>query len=241
MDAAFHFPGAATRKRGARIARMFDRIAPTYDALNRLLSARSDVRWRRRAVERLRLTGRERVLDACTGTGDVALALVEAGAARVDATDFSPEMVRRGREKAAAHGDRVAFQVADTTRLPFPDATFDGATVAFGVRNLEDLDGGLRELARVLRPGGRLVVLEFSVPRNPVVRTLYLTYFMVVLPLIGNLASGGADTAYTYLPRSVLAFPDPGALAERMRRAGFASVEVEPLSLGIATLHVATR
>jgi demethylmenaquinone methyltransferase/2-methoxy-6-polyprenyl-1,4-benzoquinol methylase len=220
---------------------MFDRIAPTYDVLNRVLSARSDVRWRKRAVARLGLTGRERILDACTGTGDVAVALAKAGAARVDATDFSPEMVRLGRAKAEGLGERVAFQVADTTRLPFADATFDGATVAFGVRNLEDLDGGLRELARVVRPGGRLVVLEFSVPTNPVSRTLYLTYFLVVLPLIGNLVSGGADSAYAYLPRSVLAFPDPAALAERLRRAGFASVDVEPLSLGIATLHVATR
>src|SRR5688500_14276959 len=119
----FRFPGVAERKSGSRISRMFDRIAPTYDVLNRILSARSDVRWRKRAVARLALTGRERILDACTGTGDVAIALVEAGAARVDATDFSPEMVRRGEEKAAAHGGRISFQVADTTRLPFPDGT----------------------------------------------------------------------------------------------------------------------
>jgi demethylmenaquinone methyltransferase/2-methoxy-6-polyprenyl-1,4-benzoquinol methylase len=145
-------------------------------------------------------------------------------------------------EQAAAQTDaRATFQVADTTNLPFASASFDAATVGFGVRNLEDLDAGLAELARVLVPGGRLAVLEFSQPRNPLFRGLYNAYFMLVLPLIGNLVSGGADNAYAYLPRSVLAFPDPAALAERMRRAGFRTVEVHPQSLGIACIHVATR
>ncbi len=243
---SLRFGDAPRRKRGGRIARMFDRIAPTYDLLNHLLSANVDVRWRREVVARLALTGRERVLDACCGTGDLALLLCEAGAGSVVGTDFAPAMVARAREKALARGGRaagpaLAFEVADTTRLPFGDASFDLATVAFGVRNLEDLDAGLAELCRVLRPGGRLAVLEFSRPANPVFRALYHTYFMLVLPLVGNLVSGGADNAYAYLPRSVLAFPGPEALAGRLRRAGFAEVHVVPLTLGIACLHLATR
>jgi demethylmenaquinone methyltransferase/2-methoxy-6-polyprenyl-1,4-benzoquinol methylase len=235
---ALRFDDQTLRKGGSRVSRMFDRIAPTYDLLNHLLSANADVRWRRQAVSMLHLTGTERALDACTGTGDLALALLEGGAGSVEAFDFAPEMVRRAEEKA---GDRIRFRVADATALPFADATFDVVTVGFGVRNLEDLDGGLREFARVLRPGGRLLVLEFSRPPNPVFRTVYHTYFMVVLPMVGNLVSGGADNAYAYLPRSVLSFPGPEALALKMGDAGFARVSVHPLTMGIATIHVATR
>ena len=233
---ALRFDDEVTRKRGARISHMFDRIAPTYDLLNHLLSANQDVVWRRKAVAALRLTGEERVLDACTGTGDQAVALLRAGAREVVGTDFAPEMVRLAQEKA---GDRIRFQVADTTKLPFADASFDVATVSFGVRNLEDLDAGLRELRRVLKPHGRLMVLECSRPPNKVLRGLYNMYFMVVLPLIGNIVSGGADNAYAYLPRSVQAFPGPEAFAARLRDAGFARVEVTPLTGGIACIHLA--
>ncbi len=235
---ALRFSDESARKRGARISRMFDRIAPTYDVLNRVLSARIDVRWRREAVRRLALTGRERVLDACTGTGDLALALVAGGAGEVVATDFAPAMIEIARRKG---GGKIAFDVADTTALPFADGTFDVATVGFGVRNLERLDAGLGELARVLVPGGRLLVLEFSRPPNPVFRMLYNLYFMIVLPMIGNLVSGGADNAYTYLARSVQAWPGPAALAARIRAAGFSSVEIVPLTFGIACIHLATK
>jgi demethylmenaquinone methyltransferase / 2-methoxy-6-polyprenyl-1,4-benzoquinol methylase len=234
----YRFDDEAHRKRGSRIASMFDRIAPTYDLLNHLLSANRDQAWRRDAVRRLALTGTERCLDACAGTGDLAAALLAGGAREVVASDFAPEMVARAKKKL---GDRAEVLVADTTRLPFPDADFDVATVGFGVRNLEDLDGGLRELHRVLRPGGRLAVLEFSRPTNPLFRAVYYVYFLLVLPLIGNLVSGGAENAYAYLPRSVLAFPSPAALAARMRAAGFASVEATPVSFGIAHLHLATK
>jgi demethylmenaquinone methyltransferase/2-methoxy-6-polyprenyl-1,4-benzoquinol methylase len=230
------FSDEAVRKRAGRIARMFDRIAPTYDLLNHLLSANADVGWRRKAVEMLRLRGGERGLDACCGTGDLAVALLDGGAGEVVGTDFSPAMVEAARAKA---GDRIRFEVADTTRLPFADASFDVATVGFGVRNLEDLDAGLRELRRVLRPGGRLAVLECSRPGNPLFRAVYHAYFMIVLPVIGNLVSGGADNAYAYLPRSVLAFPGPEAFAARLRAAGFSRVEVRPLSLGIVCVHLA--
>jgi demethylmenaquinone methyltransferase / 2-methoxy-6-polyprenyl-1,4-benzoquinol methylase len=239
--ATFRFDDVKKRKRGARISRMFDAIAPTYDVLNHLLSANIDVRWRKHTVKRLALGGSERCLDACSGTGDLAIALVAGGAKDVIGSDFAPEMLERAREKAAPLGARATFVVADTTRLPFSDAQFDVATVGFGVRNLEDLDGGLRELARVLRPGGRLAILEFSRPPNPLVRGLYDLYFMLILPLIGNLVSGGAENAYAYLPRSVMAFPKPAVLAEKLLAAGFAKVEFEPLTLGIAHLHLATR
>ena len=233
---ALRFDDERARKQGGRISRMFDRIAPTYDMLNHLLSANQDVVWRRKAVAALHLKGTERVLDACTGTGDQAVALLKAGAREVVGTDFAPEMVRLAREKA---GDRIHFQVADTTALPFPDAAFDVATVSFGVRNLEDLPGGLRELRRVLKPDGRLMVLECSRPPNAVLRGLYNMYFMVVLPLIGNVISGGADNAYAYLPRSVQAFPGPERFAAMMREAGFARVDITRLTGGIACMHLA--
>lgn len=232
------FHDEAERKRGRRVSRMFDRIAPTYDLLNHLLSANIDARWRRQAVAALRLTGQERVLDACTGTGDLAKALLDGGAGAVTASDFAPEMLKRAEAKT---GGRAALLVADTTQLPFASGSFDVATVGFGVRNLERLDQGLAELCRVLKPGGRLCVLEFSRPRNPLFRGAFNIYFMLILPLIGNLVSGGADNAYAYLPRSVLAFPGPEAFAERLRRAGFAQVQVQPLTLGIACIHLASK
>ena len=147
-------------------------------------------------------------------------------------------MIRLAQEKA---GDHVRFQVADVLALPFPDGAFDAATVAFGVRNFQDLPRGLAELGRVLRPGGRLLVLEFSRPPNRLVRAVYETYSMVVLPMIGNLVSGGADNAYAYLPRSVQAFPAPGRLADLLRGAGFGTVDVHPLTFGIATIHLAVK
>ena len=231
------FDDEADRKTGARIARMFDRIAPTYDLLNHLLSANIDKRWRQRAVRSLALTGRERALDACTGTGDLAVALLDGGAGEVVGCDFAPEMVRLAREKA---GDRIRFQVADVLDLPFEDGSFDVGTVAFGVRNFEDLPRGLGELRRVLVRGGRLLILEFSRPSNALVRGIYEAYSMIVLPMVGNLVSGGADNAYAYLPRSVQTFPAPHVLASHLEEAGFARVDVLPLSLGIATIHVAT-
>lgn len=232
------FDDEERRKASGRIARMFDRIAPTYDALNHVLSANVDRAWRRRAVRLLGAGPTDRVLDACTGTGDLALALREGGAGEVVGCDFAPEMIRLAREKG---GDAVRFEVADVLDLPFDGGTFDAATVAFGVRNFQDLGRGLAELGRVLRPGGRLLILEFSRPANALVRAVYETYALVVLPLVGNLLSGGADNAYAYLPRSVQTFPDAGALTRLLADAGFASVDVHPLTFGIATIHVARR
>ena len=230
------FDDEETRKQAGRISTMFDRIAPTYDVLNHLLSANIDSRWRKQAAQLLDLKGTERVLDVCCGTGDLAVAMLDGGAGEVQGTDFAPAMIELAKEKA---GERIQFQVADTTDVPFPDASFDAATVGFGVRNLEDMDAGFREMHRVLKPGGRFLILEFSRPPNPVFRGIYHAYFMIVLPMIGNLVSGGADNAYTYLPRSVMAFPGPQALADRMTDAGFDRVDVTSLSGGIACIHVA--
>lgn len=217
---------------------MFDRIAPTYDLLNHLLSGNFDARWRRQAARLLDLRDTDRVLDACCGTGDLAVAVADGGAGAVVGTDFAAAMVERAREKA---GDRIRFEVADTTRLPFESGSFDAATIAFGVRNLEDMDAGFREIHRVLDDEGRFLVLEFSRPPNALFRAFYHAYFMVVLPLVGNLVSGGSDNAYAYLPRSVMAFPGPDALSQRLRDAGFRSVHVTRLTGGIACIHIARK
>jgi demethylmenaquinone methyltransferase/2-methoxy-6-polyprenyl-1,4-benzoquinol methylase len=215
---------------------MFTAIAPRYDLLNHLLSLNIDRGWRRRAVRRLAWRQRPdgTFLDACAGTLDLAAELARQTAfrGRVVGADFVVPMLKLGRAKA--RGLRPVG--ADALRLPFPDAAFDGATVGFGVRNLADLDAGLRELRRVLRPGARLVILEFTLPPAWPVRAIYLAYFRHVLPLVGRLVSKHRD-AYTYLPDSVARFPAPDGLAERMTRAGFGDVGFERLTLGIAGLH----
>ncbi|HEX7050535.1 MAG TPA: ubiquinone/menaquinone biosynthesis methyltransferase [Longimicrobiales bacterium] len=232
----------SAEEKAAAVRRMFGAIAPRYDLLNHVLSLNIDRRWRRRAVDRL-LDGRAphgTYLDACAGTLDLALELAgrRGFQGRVVAADFALAMLERGTPKA--RGRPVAPTCADALRLPFSDATFDGITVGFGIRNLADLDEGLRELARVSKPDGRLVVLEFTTPVRPSVRALYLAYFTRVLPWIGRIVSRHAS-AYAYLPASVLDFPPPAALAARMTSAGFRDVAWEPLTGGIAALHVGVR
>jgi demethylmenaquinone methyltransferase/2-methoxy-6-polyprenyl-1,4-benzoquinol methylase len=219
---------------------MFTAIAPRYDLVNLILSFNLDTRWRRAAVKRL---GWERrpdgtYLDLCAGTLDLAATLARARGFRgtVLGADFVIPMLARGRGKAA----RTRPVGADALTLPFADARFDGAMVAFGVRNLADLDAGLREAHRVLRPGARFVVLEFTTPRFAPVRALYLFYFRRVLPAIGRAVSKHRD-AYTYLPESVLDFPEPDALARRLEGAGFSNVGYEVLTGGICALHHGTR
>jgi demethylmenaquinone methyltransferase/2-methoxy-6-polyprenyl-1,4-benzoquinol methylase len=215
---------------------MFTAIAPRYDLLNHLLSLNIDRGWRGRAVARLGWERRQggTFLDLCAGTLDLATELARQPGFRghVVGADFVVPMLRLGRSKAGA----LRPVGADALGLPFPDAAFDGATVGFGVRNLADLDAGLREARRVLRPGARLVVLEFTLPPAWPVRAIYLAYFRHVLPLVGRLVSKHRD-AYTYLPDSVLRFPTPDSLAERMALAGFTDVGFERLTLGIAGLH----
>jgi demethylmenaquinone methyltransferase/2-methoxy-6-polyprenyl-1,4-benzoquinol methylase len=221
---------------------LFTAVAPRYDFLNHLLSLNVDRGWRRTAVARLGWEAKPNgvYLDLCAGTMDLAAALARQGGfrGRVVGADFVVPMLLRGRGKAPS--ERAVPVAADALALPFPDARFDGALVGFGVRNLGDLDAGLREAARVLRPGGRFVILEFATPRFAPLRAAYLFYFRRILPTIGRLVSKHRD-AYTYLPESVLAFPEPEALAQRVAAAGFHDVGFELLTGGICALHHGTR
>lgn len=232
---------SATTKR-TYVQRIFSEIAPRYDLLNRLLSLGIDRRWRQVALRRLAWTDAPAgtFLDLCAGTLDVGAELTRQRGfgGRVFAADFAEPMLRAGAGKAAR--DVLVPVVADALALPVKDAAFDGAIVAFGIRNVADLDAGLREVRRTLKPGARFVILEFSTPRVPLVRAAYLFYFHRILPLIGRLISGHR-TAYTYLPRSVANFPETDVLAAAMTRAGFRDVRWETLTFGIAAVHVGTK
>jgi demethylmenaquinone methyltransferase/2-methoxy-6-polyprenyl-1,4-benzoquinol methylase len=232
----------APDKTGTRISGMFDAIAPRYDLLNRLLSAGIDRRWRSAAIRSLRLTGAETVLDVCSGTADVALAARNGGARRVLGVDFAGAMLVLGLKKieAAGEGRRIPLVRGDAMQLPVRDGSVDAATVAFGIRNVQVPEAACREMARALRPGGRLAILEFGVPGIPGIRPLYLWYFRNVLPLIGRMISGHS-AAYTYLPASVGAFPPPEEFMATLRAAGFVDTRAEPLTFGIVHLYTATR
>jgi len=210
---------------------MFDRIAPVYDLMNRVMTVGLDGRWRRLTAEAAVRQG-DRVLDACCGTGDLALADERAGG-RVVGLDFSERMLERARRKSAS----VEWVRGDLLELPFEDESFDAATVGFGVRNVADLERSLRELRRVLRPGGRLGILEITTPRGPL-RLFYRLWFDAIVPLLGKLLRGGS--AYTYLPASVRRFPGPDDLAALLERAGFGEVSVRLLAGGIVALHTGT-
>ncbi|HTT68482.1 MAG TPA: ubiquinone/menaquinone biosynthesis methyltransferase [Gemmatimonadales bacterium] len=224
------------------VREMFSAIAPRYDLLNHLLSLNVDRSWRRRAVDRLgwerRATGT--FLDACAGTLDLAIELAGRPGfrGRVVGVDFAAPMLRLGADKVG-HGP-VVPAAADALALPFPDGRFDGTTVGFGVRNLDDLDAGLRELWRVLKPGARLVILDFTTPPSRPLRSLYHFYFRRVLPLVGRAVSGH-PTAYAYLPASVETFPAPAELMGRMVGAGFRDAGYELLTGGIAAIHWGAR
>jgi demethylmenaquinone methyltransferase / 2-methoxy-6-polyprenyl-1,4-benzoquinol methylase len=230
---------AAGEGKRAYVQRMFSDIAPRYDLLNHVLSLNIDRAWRRQA---LRTLGWDRTpngafLDLCAGTLDVGAMLVKQRGfrGRVVGADFAVPMLRHGLGKAPA--ELLTPVGADALALPLADGSMDGAIVAFGIRNVADLDAGLREVRRVLRPGARFVILEFSTPPSRIVRAGYHAYFHHVLPLVGRLVSGHGS-AYTYLPMSVTHFPTEQALADRMRAAGFVDVAFSRVTFGIAAIHV---
>jgi len=236
-------PSGGVDKSGAKVRGMFAEIAPRYDLVNRMLSGGIDVWWRHVTVSRASPPASGAILDVCTGTGDHALAYAAkcGPGVRIVASDFCRPMLDRGIEKSARTGVPIEWVEADAMALPFPTATFDLVTVAFGLRNIANTSRGLAEMARVLKPGGRLAILEFSLPSTRLVRGGYLWYFRRVLPLIGNTVARNASNAYTYLNQSVEEFPSGDALAALVREAGFERVEQVPLTFGIATLSIATR
>ncbi|HXL80673.1 MAG TPA: bifunctional demethylmenaquinone methyltransferase/2-methoxy-6-polyprenyl-1,4-benzoquinol methylase UbiE [Pyrinomonadaceae bacterium] len=234
---------ATKREQAQRVREMFATIATRYDLLNHLLSGNIDRRWRRLVVERVVANlpvGNARVLDVACGTGDLSLALVAGTQAQVVGLDFCRPMLDIAAAKSSQRRLAIPFVEGDALRLPFPDQSFDAASIAFGLRNLASVEGGLRELLRILRPGGTLAVLEFSKPQTPILRTFFRVYFTNLLPLFGGLISG-SKSAYEYLPNSVSRFPDQTSLAAMMEEIGFTEVTFQNLTGGIAALHLGKR
>lgn len=234
---------AALDKNPRRIAAMFDGIAARYDFLNHFLSAGLDRRWRAKAIGAMRLGPDARVLDLCSGTADFAIAAARAASGiRVVGVDFAAAMLSIGRNKLAeaALSQRVRLVRGDATTIPVRDGWADAATIGFGIRNVVEPARALRELARVIRPGGTLAILELGEPVVPGVKQIYSWYFRQVLPRLGRLVSHH-DSAYAYLPASVGQFPSPGEFAATISSQGFSNVRAVPLSLGIVYLYIATR
>jgi len=231
-------------KSGERVRAMFGEIAGRYDFLNHLLSAGVDKYWRWRTVRLAPVVGTAPILDLCTGTGDLAIAYHRAGRGQtpVVGADFCHPMLVIGCQKGAKlTGTPPRFVEADAQKLPFPNDQFQIVSVAFGLRNVADTDRGLREMKRVCRPGGKVVVLEFSMPTFPPARALYGWYFRNVLPRIGQLLARNQRDAYNYLPASVGEFPMGEALAQRMRAAGLRNVRFHPFTFGVATLYIGEK
>lgn len=233
---------AGGAEKRAYVKQIFSEIAPRYDLLNHVLSLNIDRRWRRKAIAMLAVEKDQagRYLDLCTGTMDVAAEIARLPGFRglVVGADFAEPMLKAGAEKIK--GTKIAAVTADAVQLPLSSGQLAGAIVAFGIRNVAGLESALRETFRVLAPGGRFVILEFSTPRTRVLRALYQTYFHYALPLIGR-AISGHRTAYKYLPRSVANFPVEEQLAKKMEDAGFAKVTWSSLSFGVAAIHVGER
>ncbi len=225
-----------------QVNRMFDRVAGHYDTLNSVMTAGLHHHWRERAADRAELRPGDSALDVCCGTGDLALELVGrvAPGGRVVGCDFSEPMLDLAREKVARRGaDGARFEWADALQLPYDRERFDAITVGFGVRNLADLDRGLREMARVLKPGGRLVVLEITQPARPPLSWFFSFWFDRIVPLLGTFSAD--PEAYSYLPQSVRSFPSPRGLAERMDGAGFERIRYTVLAGGIIAIHSGVR
>ena len=231
-------PNRESAEFSAEVRTMFDRIAQVYDLMNTAMTAGMHHRWRERAADRAELRPGDAALDVCCGTGDLALELADrvGPGGTVVGCDFAERMLEIARAKAAdRNAPNVRFEWADALKLPYPDGSFDAVTVGFGARNLASLDDGLAEFARVLKPGGRLIILEITQPRRPPLSVFYSLWFDRIVPLLGSLA--GNHAAYTYLPESVKRFPSPVGLAERMSAAGFVRLRYLVLAGGIITIH----
>lgn len=239
-------PSDAVDKSNARVRKMFGQIAPRYDLMNHLLSLNIDRYWRWRAVRKLRVSADIPVLDMCCGTGDLAIAIADRTPKSVGVvgSDFCNEMLDIARDKCSDRGKprgRITYLEADSQALPFESNTFQCVTVAFGLRNVADTDQGLREMIRVCRPGGQVMVLEFSRPRLWGLRQIYGFYFSHILPRVGQWMARNDQSAYSYLPESVGQFPDGQQLADRMSSLGLTEVRFSPLTFGVATIYEGTK
>lgn len=236
-DEALASPHAVHDKAG-RVRRMFNAIAPTYERVNTLCSGGRDAAWRRRAVTMAEITSSDCVLDIACGTGDFARAFHRAGARTVIGCDFARGMLQYAAQRSA---EGLSWCEADALALPFRDACFDVVSCAFGVRNFADLDRGLAEIHRVLRPGGRVVILEFTRPGFAPVRWIYELYAHRIMPVVASWLSRDRNGAYRYLPRSITTFLSPAEMVDRLRNAGFSHVRITPLTMGVVTVYIAFR
>lgn len=234
--------GNKDKTKKQEVAEMFDNIAPRYDFLNHLLSMGIDIGWRRKAIKILKAQKPKSILDVATGTADFAIEALDANPDEVIGVDISKDMLAVGRTKISKKGleNKVRLDYGDAENLPYETEKFDAITVAFGVRNFENLEAGLKEMNRVLKKGKTLFVIEFSKPEHFPIKQLYFFYFKAILPLIGKLVSKDAR-AYTYLPESVEAFPYGNEFAGILKNCGFSKVEIKPLTFGIASLYVAEK
>ena len=242
VDPSAEAPGAKVDKSPAKIAGMFDAIAGRYDLLNTVLSGGVDRYWRHHAIKSLKLTGRERLLDVCTGTADVAIGATRKGAARVVGVDFSGAMLRHGLAKVekGGLGGRIQLVRGDAMNLPVANESVHAATITFGIRNVQQPEVACRELVRVLRPGGRLAILEFGTPSSPLFGPVYQWYSRNILPRIGRAVSRH-DAAYSYLPESIGAFPYGDQFAAILSAAGFSHVQARPFMFGAVYLYTGQR
>lgn len=234
---------ADSRNKSQQVREMFDNIAPAYDFMNRAMTFGIDRRWRRKAVDMLRRHSHSTILDVATGTGDLALLLARRTAAEsITGIDLSEGMIEVGRKKIEQAGlaDRISLQAGDCLALPMADNTFDAITVAYGVRNFENLIAGYREMFRVLRPGGTLTVIELSTPVNPLIKPFYKLYTRFIIPAVGRIVSKDVR-AYSYLPESIAAVPQRRAMTALMEQAGFEESAFRPLTFGTCCIYTARK
>lgn len=226
----------------AQVADMFNNIAGKYDFLNHFLSLGIDKGWRKKAIKEIQKVQPKNILDVATGTGDLAIAAAVLKPDKITGVDIAEQMLAVGRTKIAEKQleGMITLQTGDSEAMPFSDNSFDAVTCAYGVRNFENLEKGLKEMSRVMRPGGKLAILEFSKPQRFPVKQLYAFYFRYILPTLGKMVSKHS-TAYTYLPQSVMAFPEGKVFCDTLTRCGFKDAKARPLTLGITTLYTATK